>query len=527
MRDAFIDNALKNAGLKVLGAQLAEIATRAHTNDEFLYGDVDVDDAVCLKAVNRLTLPTYCEGADGEVVHPSIKYFKNKWNGYHYWMAMTPYKDTNSIYENPSILVSNDGQTWIVPPGVTNPIVPRPASGFNADPCLFMDTSNITMYMVYKYASTRKYTNILYTTDGVNWSAPVSITDSVDEYICPIVLWDSGAYVMWYLDAANSSVLTFRTATNPLGAWSDPTVCTVTMPADVTIWHYDIVKLNNQYHMIAHCNPTDATKKGLYFAKSNDGINWLMARKPLLTNTVSGGAWDTNSLYKAAMIPMIGDDGLRYALYYGSNTKFYIGYTEIFFKKNVLRNMHAAEISAAKNGLYPWILCDTFARADASAGLGVADSGQTWAKLNGELGLSGGKVYAPGTGYDGVYKIDIGKTDYYLSFEVPAWAVTSEVLIHFRRKESPLGYLRFGLSANCYGLFKYANSASSTIFKHKNPAAGDWLAVKCIGTKIQFFINGLLAYTHTETDLTTGTIIGVGLYGADGRLDNLIVRDIV
>ena len=75
----------------------------------------------------------------------------NAWNGYRYWMAMTPYPNAQNAYENPSIVVSDDGETWIEPPGISNPIVPYPGAGYyNSDPCL-VKAGNL-LYLFYRCA---------------------------------------------------------------------------------------------------------------------------------------------------------------------------------------------------------------------------------------------------------------------------------------------------------------------------------------------------------------------------------------
>jgi hypothetical protein len=62
---------------------------------------------VTAKAIDiKLNIPTY--DGSGQAVHPDIYYNANGWNGYYYWMAMTPYPNGDAAYENPSIIVSND-----------------------------------------------------------------------------------------------------------------------------------------------------------------------------------------------------------------------------------------------------------------------------------------------------------------------------------------------------------------------------------------------------------------------------------
>lgn len=99
-----------------------------------------------LNSKTPITIPTY--DGSGQANHPSVIDFKTEfglesWEGFRYWMAMTPYPHSNSTLENPSILVSKDGINWIVPPGLKNPIVEKPLGNitnhYNSDPELVFD----------------------------------------------------------------------------------------------------------------------------------------------------------------------------------------------------------------------------------------------------------------------------------------------------------------------------------------------------------------------------------------------------
>lgn len=64
--------------------------------------------------------------------HPDVLYFPTGFNGYKYWMVFTPYfgavgtNQNSKRYENPSVVVSNDGLNWVSPLGLTNPIMHAP-----------------------------------------------------------------------------------------------------------------------------------------------------------------------------------------------------------------------------------------------------------------------------------------------------------------------------------------------------------------------------------------------------------------
>lgn len=65
--------------------------------------------------------------------HPDVAFFENGFNGYRYWMAFTPYfgaigsSGASILYENPTVVVSNDGLNWQEPKNIINPIQRRPS----------------------------------------------------------------------------------------------------------------------------------------------------------------------------------------------------------------------------------------------------------------------------------------------------------------------------------------------------------------------------------------------------------------
>lgn len=88
--------------------------------------------AVVVSEPKLLTLPT--PDGTGQATHPSVVHIPKGFFGFKFWMGMTPYTNSLTEQENPCILASNDGITWAVPPGITNPIEPSPEGvAFNRD----------------------------------------------------------------------------------------------------------------------------------------------------------------------------------------------------------------------------------------------------------------------------------------------------------------------------------------------------------------------------------------------------------
>lgn len=82
-----------------------------------------------------------------EIVHPSILSLKN--GPYKFCIAYTPYPNSDFNLENPCVAFTNDFESFIYPN--TNPIVPRPPHGYNADPELF--TYQGGLYLMFRYRS--------------------------------------------------------------------------------------------------------------------------------------------------------------------------------------------------------------------------------------------------------------------------------------------------------------------------------------------------------------------------------------
>ena len=237
-----------------------------------------------------ITIPTY--DLTGYATHPDVLYFASGWNGHSYWMVMTPYN--GAAVENPSILVSADGTTWTVPAGLTNPVVAAPGgSTYNSDPCIFMSVDGLTMYLVWRtYTSTVETIYEISSTDGVTWSAPItlfSITSAAaDQSVSPTVQYNSttGMFEMWATSGRWS--IYRRTSPTPSGPWSDPQECYLfsKMRPD----HIFVKIVNGVYYSLVSNNPG-----GFYLFTSTDGIRWRASSTstPVLADRV--GQWNSGA----------------------------------------------------------------------------------------------------------------------------------------------------------------------------------------------------------------------------------------
>lgn len=185
-------NALKGSGTAAEKANLSlvneEIATQYIT------------ETACAK--DALTITNYV--GTNVNIHPKVLYFANGWNGYKYWMAYTPYPDT--AHENPCIAVSNDGITWTVPAGLTNPL-DTPDGYTNSDTHLVFREDINTLELWWRVYNSANITNGYYrrtSTDGVTWTAKALVYDSTGrDILSPAIIYEDSKYKLWGVYAQN------------------------------------------------------------------------------------------------------------------------------------------------------------------------------------------------------------------------------------------------------------------------------------------------------------------------------------
>lgn len=279
--------------------------------------------------MNALTTPTY--DGSGEVIHPDIYYNASEWNGKKYWLAITPFPSGQSSYENPSILCSDDGNTWTVPVGLTNPIEADPGGDdYNSDPELLVVSD--TMYCYYRQTIGGNVT-VYYrsSTDGVTWSDKTSVlTGTAIQFVSPTIVHDGSQYVMFYGDQTGGVFTLYRrVSANPTGPWTDPTQCYVPIAAGHNWYHFNCHYEDGALYMFVTSEPVDQTDP-LWFAKSVDGgNNWRITADPILEPGTTG-TWDAGQLYRSTAVRTASGFDIWYS---GKNAggNWHIGRTSMTF----------------------------------------------------------------------------------------------------------------------------------------------------------------------------------------------------
>lgn len=268
-----------------------------------------------------LSIATY-DGSN-QATHPSVKYFPDGLFGKQFWMACTPYPNDNDSLENPCIYCSDDGVAWAPPIGLTNPIAPKPADGYNSDPHLVYNSAFGILECWYRQAVGADEIIVRQTTsDGVTWSAAQTLqtipSPNLDKALSPVVLWDveAGKYRIWVVyNDIDTRYLKYYESTNGT-TWTFIRNIAIDDPVGYYyMWHCDILYTPEYGYEFVGCyqvNREFDLNNYLYYAQSTDNITYSAAVR-ILSNG-DAGAFDDLELYRPSLMRKDG----RIMLYYGA-----------------------------------------------------------------------------------------------------------------------------------------------------------------------------------------------------------------
>lgn len=270
----------------------------------------------------HLTIPTY-DGSN-QPVHIDVIDFQNEgitggmWHGWRFWMVMTPYPNYSADYEDPSLVVSNDGIYWQVPAGLTNPLY-RPLEGpYNNDPDMVYDPDADEIVLWYRDYNVMKRAR---SADGTTW--PATATTVGASAVSPAFVRDStGTWHMW----VGTQHYTAPAAEGPYTSMGATTGLT-------NVWHRNMVEApGGGFHMIYHDDSTG--QKNIKVASSSDGTAWTTNTTPVLMSGTHD--WSSGNVYRPGFT--LHEDGDRYRVWYSGvgtdpdnpfRSAWRTGYTEI------------------------------------------------------------------------------------------------------------------------------------------------------------------------------------------------------
>lgn len=286
------------------GDRLVQPASDGEVDLPLLAGTLTTANASGLGAPEPIDFATY-ENSH-QVAHPSVVSFPSGWNGQRYWLAITPYPNSDSRVENPSIYGSESGNRWATPAGVTNPLV-HTSRGYLSDPDLVFDPTANELRLYYRevvevqhrHERPKHQADNLYMTrsaDGVHWSAPLPlVVDRGRFVVSPAVARRAdGDWRMWEVDAGKSGCnarqthLVMRRSDDGI-TWSAPVHVAFGQPGYIP-WHLDVQwvpQLESYWALVAAYPRGEAcTSTSLFLATSRDGVTWTTYPSPVLARGV-------------------------------------------------------------------------------------------------------------------------------------------------------------------------------------------------------------------------------------------------
>ena len=278
---------------------------------------------------DRLTVPTHVTPAGGQTTHPSVLFFPEGWNGFEYWMAHTPYPAGNDDHEDPNIVASHDGITWVVPPGLTNPIDDQSGQpAYNSDVDLKLGPGDVLFlfWRTFDPNAVGGEEQLYYSTsvDGVTWATKIRYYQAnmaTLRMVSPTLLLDDDHWVMWAVDAVPSPnrVVRLVSATlDPAGAWTAPaTVSVGTMQAGKEPWHLFVTRQAGRYvGLLNDCTTGSSGAAGdLLFLSSTTGTSFANSGKTVIPRVRPG---EHDQLYRATLAPAYEEGVLGFRVWYAA-----------------------------------------------------------------------------------------------------------------------------------------------------------------------------------------------------------------
>ena len=274
----------------------------------------------------KVNIPTYEKSR--QIVHPDILIRKQSPK---FILAFTPYPNTNDKFENPCIVISDDGLNFYEEKEGINPLVPAPKKEHNDDQDLTFH--NETYQLLYLETVRPDFQNLMLLTskDRINWDksilhseAPVRMKDGF--ILSPALVYSKNECFMFGVNKdlknGNSLFAIKGSELKDLDFSHNIELKLNGISKSFQPWHVDIFNDDKDGYvmLLSMVTPyTDRKKEyALFIATSKNLIDWNFQERPVLTN-----AYRSTGFVK---------DGVLY-IYFSSNVYADVWKTGLFKTK--------------------------------------------------------------------------------------------------------------------------------------------------------------------------------------------------
>ena len=264
--------------------------------------------------VNRTQTVEYDVYGYNQNMHPDV-YFNNSSTfisvyKHPYWMLCTDYYVSVDTVEQPQLICSDDGLTWICPTNVTNPIAPQPNNTYyhDDDTDMVYNTTSGKLECYYLVTQRTPYNATLQqrTFDGVTVSNYVNCTGESPFLVSnALIRNDDGTYDMWAVNLTNVPKAIYHYTSTDGMNWANEQNISFTPVSGKDIWHFNVQKYNGKYlYMMTYCDyGTSGGNAKLYIGSSDTptGAITVQADKPLV-DIESAGSFDDREIYRSCSL---------------------------------------------------------------------------------------------------------------------------------------------------------------------------------------------------------------------------------
>lgn len=293
----------------------------------------------------KLNIPTY--DGSGQAMHPSIYYNSSGLWGFKYWLLMTPYPNSKDYLENPSIMASNDGITWVKPSWITNPIEPYAGVGrHNDDPdmvynssadrleCYWLNSNNsdgTDNFFEVRYVNNTGVSSRITTTGGGN-TLGVDLKGGYTKNswgmhypVSPAFILDNDTYCAYVIEARG----THRYEPKPVYLYKSYNGLNFTFVKRLNIssvpekdiWHMDAERTINGVNFLFSENDLHGSKNHtLYLGKSTSYTGNVSVQLTPLLVPMHDGSWDDYRIYRSCSVT--DPDGYGINIWYSARNAF-------------------------------------------------------------------------------------------------------------------------------------------------------------------------------------------------------------
>ena len=272
-------------------------------------------------AFEPMTLENYVGNTQN--VHPKVLYFENGFGGHKWWMAYTPYPNSNDNFENPCIAYSDDGVKWSNI--ASNPIDNPNGDGYDSDTHLVWNGSTLECWFRHVDDTSQESRNeTIYrmtSSNGTSWGNKEEVyVNSTGDYVqllSPAIIYDNGTYHIWVVN--RNGIVYYTAPSDNISNWTKQRELSINFVDDgmhVNPWHIDVIKdvVTGKYAILAMCRngvAANTAKWSLFIAESSDNVTYTTPKK------VVGGSdgWD-RFMYRSSIVQADG----KYIIYYSANS---------------------------------------------------------------------------------------------------------------------------------------------------------------------------------------------------------------